>query len=207
MSTCPSCKYTTTDHVTLCPNCEAIIDDSFATDIQQNASNKFSGVRFWVGIVIVITWCVYLGFLSYKSKENYDKNQEINLAEFNLSIITEDSVKSVAVHPGSAYSREKTGCLTKPYQNEFMKLARKMPPAHYLGLHMNYYRGIDIDAGDVGKFHLDVHTRGQDVHASFSRFGDREQSLVVYYDGVDLFEWLGDLPKNALQDCPVDTSK
>jgi hypothetical protein len=198
VTTCPNCNHTENNHITLCPNCGAILDDSFASDIKQNKSSKFPRVPVWVSVVIVIIICGYLGFLSYKSKEKYDQKQEINLAEFNLSMITEDSVKSVAVHP-----REKTRCLTKQYQNEFIKLARKMPPAQYLGLHMNYYRGIDIDAGDVGKFHLDVYTRGQDVHASFSRFGDRERSLVVYYDGVDLFEWLENLPNNAFQDCPA----
>lgn len=203
MTTCPNCNHTENNHITLCPNCGAILDDSFASDIKHNKSSEFPRVPVWVSVVIVIIICGYLGFLSYKSKGKYDQRQEINLAEFNLSIITEDSVKSVAVHPGSAYSREKTRCLTKLYQNEFIKLARKMPPAQYLGLHMNYYRGIDIDAGNVGKFHLDIYARGQDVRADFSRSGDRERSLVVYYDAVDLFEWLENLPNNALQDCPA----
>ena len=129
------------------------------------------------------------------------------MAEFNLAIITEDSVKSVAVHPGSAYSKEKIKCLTKPYKDQFIKLARKMTPAQYFGHRMDRYQSIHIDAGDVGKFNLEIFTRGQDVHAEFKRYEDRERGLVVYYDAADLLEWMMNLPVAALQDCSTDTFK
>lgn len=177
-------------------------DKADQQETNPNRSDILPKLSKILGAVIILAVWGYLGFSRLGSQKAFENNQTENLKELNFKIISNESAKSIRIrYP--AYSNEKSKCLTKQYQDEFMNIASKMPPAQFVGQHMDNFRSIVIDAGDSGKFTLDIQTRGRDVHADFTRFGDR--SVATHYDGVTLYEWLQDLPSVALRECSADT--
>lgn len=207
MQSCPGCKYAAKDHISICPICGTIINEDLKIKgDERNVSSDKSMFTLLSGALILLL-CCYMGYVDSTHKETFENRQVKNSAELNIAVITNDNVKSIAISPHSAYSKVRTSCLAKPYRDEFIKITSKMPLAQYLGMHMNYYRSIDIDAGDAGKFDLYITTRGQEVTAKFRRYDDRDGTVAVDYDAVELYEWLENLPGNALQDCSAGISK
>ena len=191
MQRCPACNYISEDQISVCPVCGTIPGSQKQIGKEHILSNV-------VSIVLFALIVAYMSYSSYSKIEPFEKRQAANLLTTDIKILSKNIVNRIVLQQIHVYSKNKITCLAKPYQDEFINIASKMIPTQYYGMRMNIYQFIDIDAGSVGKFGLNIYTRGRDAHAEFYKCGEQDQKVV--YDAGELYEWLEELPVSAFKD-------
>lgn len=207
MTTCPECKYTTNDIYTICPSCGTIIDDSFIIkkpntfqiddlhnqDNPQNRPDVIKTCQLLVSIFVLTMIGSTMIYREINRSNQYKLEQVSNPTE--PPKITQDSVKKVTVRLDHRNAKEVS--LTKQIQDEFVKRVSKMTPVYTESKPRQGYARLIImviDAGDVGKYQLDIRSRSSLYGGAFAEFSNFGEDIKVNYDARELLDWLMSLP-------------